>query len=144
MTTNSNRPDFPDAIYLGIPDLDRQHEAFFTMLAKVGGVTNDLYKVLDDDEVDDVLDILYDLRDYALEHFGTEEGFMKEVDYPGLDVQKAEHNRFISDVIRMEAELMNGSAIPAIKVHNFVHDWLHHHIAEYDQPFGEFYKKKKK
>ena len=144
MSDNLKSPVFPESLHLGIPDLDEQHETFFAMLARVGDAVPDLYKVLDDDEADDVLDVLADLRDYALEHFGVEEGYMREVDYHDLSVQKAEHNRFISDVTRMEAELMNGTAIPAIKIHTFMHEWLEQHITEHDRPFGDYYHNNKK
>ncbi len=84
-----------------------------------------------------------ELREYALLHFRTEESYMQETAYPGLAKQKQAHNRFITDVIRMEAELMNGSAIPAIKIRNFMHDWYRDHILELDKPFGKFYKENK-
>lgn len=144
MTPKLNIGGFTKEYLLGIPEIDEQHETFYNMLAKVGESVSDMYKPLDDDEVDALIDVMGQLRDYALIHFGTEESYMKEVGYPGLAEQKKEHNRFLSDVIRMEAELMNGSSIPAIRVHNFVHQWYREHILEHDKPLGEFYKNNKK
>ncbi len=103
-----------------------------------------MYRALDDDEVDELIDVVSELRDYAMDHFRTEESYMREVNYPGLPVQKKEHNRFITDVIRMEAELMNGSAMPAIKIRNFMHDWYRDHILNLDKPFSKFYKENSK
>jgi len=142
MSSNTISPVFPEKLVLGIPDLDQQHEGYFAMAAKLGKVVPDVRRVLDDDEVDAVLDILADLRDFALEHFVSEEDLMREVDYPGLDTQVEEHHKFISDVGQMEVQLMNGSAIPVIKIYQFVYDWFADHILEHDVPFGEFYKNK--
>jgi hemerythrin len=144
MTSKINLAAFPKEYLMNIAELDEQHETYFTMLAKVRDVIPDLYKVLDDDEVDELLDVVGDLRDYAFDHFGIEEAYMKEVDFPGLAAQKAGHNRFISSVIRMEAELMNGTAVPAIKIYNFMNDWFREHILKDDKPFGDFYLRNKK
>ncbi|CCH48261.1 bacteriohemerythrin [Pseudodesulfovibrio piezophilus] len=142
MSSKLNLIGFTEEYLLDIPEIDEQHKRFFDLLAKIGDAAPDLYKVLDDDEVDAVVDVLDELRDYAMLHFRTEEAYMREVDYPGIAKQKSEHNRFMTDVIRMEAEFMNGSAIPAIKIRNFMHDWYREHILELDKPFSLFYKEK--
>lgn len=143
MPPSLNLAGFIKEYVIGIPELDEQHETFFTMLDNIADVAPDLYKPLDDDEADALIDVIGELREYALLHFRTEEGWMREVEYPGLDKQKQAHNRFITDVIRMEAELLNGTAMPAIKVRNFMHDWYRDHILGLDKPFGEFYSKNK-
>lgn len=141
--TPLNLAGFKEKYIIEIPELDEQHKLFFEMLGKIGETIPDLYQPLDDEQVDDVIDIVSELREYALLHFRTEEGYMQEVNYPGLQEQRKEHNRFITDVIRMEAELMNGSSMPAIKIHNFMHDWYRDHIMELDRPFSIFYNKNK-
>ena len=135
---------FTKEYVMDIPEIDEQHKTFFELLDRIGEVAPDLYKPLDDDEVDDVVDVLNELRDYAMLHFRTEEAYMREVDFPGLSAQKKYHNRFITDVIRMEAELLNGSAIPAINIRNFMHDWYRDHILTMDKPFSDFYKNNSK
>ena len=143
MISKLNLAGFTEEYVVNIPEIDEQHKEFFDLLGKIETVAPDLYKVMDDDEVDDIVDVISELRDYALLHFRTEESYMQECNYPGLSDQKKEHNRFITDVIRMEAELMNGSAMPAIKIRNFMHDWYRDHIMEMDKPFSEFYSKNK-
>lgn len=143
MAPKLNLAGFSEEYIIDIQELDDQHKRFFELLESIGNVVDDLYKPLDDDEVDQIMDITSELRDYALLHFRTEEDYMKEVDYPGLKKQKSEHNRFITDVIRLEAELMNGSAMPAAKIRNFMHDWYRDHILTLDKPFSEFYNKNK-
>jgi len=144
MSPTLNLAGFSKEYVMEIDEIDEQHETFFEMLAKIDDITPDLYKPMDEDEVDDILDIMSELRDYALHHFGTEEGYMQEMDYPGLDKQKAAHNKFITDVIRLEAELMNGSSMPPIKIRNFIAEWYRDHILNLDKPFGKFYKENNK
>ena len=136
-----NLAGFSEEYVMGIEELDDQHRHFFQLLDKIAEATPDLYRPLEEDEVDAVIDVIDEMRDYALFHFRTEESMMKEADYPGLTEQKREHNRFITDVIRMEAELMNGSAMPAVKIRTFMHDWYRDHILSLDKPFSEFLNK---
>ncbi len=139
-----NLAGFTKEYVMDIPEIDDQHESFFAMLDKINDVVPDMYKPLDDDEVDDLVDVIGELREYALMHFRTEESYMQEVDYAGIGKQQKEHNRFITDVIRMEAQLMNGTSVPPIKVRNFMHDWYRDHILKLDKPFSEYYRENSK
>ncbi|WP_285907628.1 bacteriohemerythrin [Pseudodesulfovibrio pelocollis] len=141
MTSRLTLAGFTEEYLVGIKELDEQHRTFFTLLDKIGKAVPDLYRPLTDDEADAIIDVLGELRDYALLHFRTEEGYMQEIGYPGLARQKQEHNRFITDVIRMEGELMNGTVMPAITIRNFMHDWYRDHILTLDKPFGQTYQK---
>jgi hemerythrin len=76
-----------------------------------------------------------------MQHFSFEENLMDEADYPGLDDQQDAHERFLDDITRMEAELMNGTSVPPVKIHGFLADWFADHIREMDFPFAEFRKK---
>ena len=109
MPPKLNLAGFTAEYLMDIPEIDEQHKLFFELLDKIGDTTDDLYKPLSDDEVDNVIDVLNELRNYALLHFRTEESYMREIDYPGLPKQKNEHNRFITDVIRLEAEIGRAS-----------------------------------
>jgi len=144
MISKLNLAGFKEDYLVEIPEIDEQHKTFFDMLDKIAQVVPDMYKPLDDDEADELIDVIDELRDYAMDHFRTEEIYMRDVNYPDLAVQKKEHNRFITDVIRMEAELMNGSAMPAIKIRNFMHDWYRDHILNLDKPFSKFYRENSK
>jgi len=141
MVAKLNLAGFTKEYITNIEEIDEQHQRFFDLLAKIETTFPDLYQPLDDEATDDLIDILGELRDYSLHHFGTEEGYMQEAGYPGLAAQKAAHNKFITDVIRMEAELMNGSSMPPVKVRNFISEWYREHIISLDKPFGEFYNK---
>ncbi|QJB55123.1 hemerythrin family protein [Pseudodesulfovibrio sp. zrk46] len=143
MIAKLNLAGFKTDYVVDIQEIDEQHRSFFEMLDKIGNVVSDMYKPLSEEEADALADVIDELREYALIHFRTEESYMKEVDYPGLSKQKKEHNRFITDVIRMEAEIVNGTAMPAIKIRNFMHDWYRDHILALDKPFSEFYNKNK-
>ena len=141
MSAKSNPAGSAARPVLGIPEIDQQHDSIFHLFDRIGALTADAYRPLDDDEVDRLLDILSELRDLALEHFTTEEAYMTEADYPDLEGHATAHVHFMDDITRLEVELMNGSAIPTVTIRTALMDWYAGHIVEMDQPFGEFYKK---
>lgn len=138
MAPKLNLAGFKAEYRIDVPELDEQHKTFFDMLRSLEDAVSDMYRPLAEDEIDPVLDVMDELRDYALTHFRTEESMMKDAGYPGLDKQKREHNRFISDLLRMQAEVLNGALVPAMKIRNFMHDWYRNHILKLDKPFGEY------
>ncbi|WFS63507.1 hemerythrin family protein [Pseudodesulfovibrio thermohalotolerans] len=141
MPAKSNPAESSPIITLGIPEIDEQHETFFAMLGRIETVSPDMYRQLDDDETDKMLDIMSDLKDFAMQHFSFEENLMDETDYPGLDGQQESHERFLDDITRLEAELMNGTSVPPVKLHGFLADWFTEHVREMDLPFAEFREK---
>ncbi|MBG0791213.1 MAG: hemerythrin family protein [Desulfovibrionaceae bacterium] len=144
MASNRNSAGTSTEYVIDIREIDEQHERIFDILDRIETVAEDLYRPLDDDEVDDALDIMGELRECAREHFGTEEGYMEEADYPALDDHRAAHEKFIDDLIRMEGELLNGSSVPPVKIHAFLAESCREHILSMDSPFGDFYNKIKK
>lgn len=141
MDSTPNSADFTPDCIIDIREIDEQHQRFFEILGRIATVADDLYRPLDDDGVDSALDIMAELREYARDHFGTEEGYMEEVDYPGLEGHKAAHEKFLDDLIRMEGELLNGSSVPPVKVRAFLGGSCRDHILTMDKPFGDFYNK---
>jgi hemerythrin len=144
MSAKPNPAGFSPELALGIPELDDQHQALFDMLGRIDAVSPDMYRQLDDDETDEMLDIMNDLKDSAMQHFSFEENLMDEADYPGLDDQQDAHERFLDDLTRVEAELMNGTSVPLVKIHGFLADWFDEHIREKDLHFAKFRKESAK
>lgn len=141
MATKPDPADFSAPLELGIPEIDQHHEEIYSLLKRIGTTSADAYRPLDDDQVDAVLDILSELRDAAMVHFGIEEAYMVEADYPDHDDHATAHEHFIDDLSRYEMELMNGSAIPPVTIRASMADWYNEHILGMDKPFGDFYKK---
>lgn len=143
MGPNRNLAEFSPEYEVNIREIDEQHAVFFDILDRIKTVADDLYRPLDDDTLDDFLDIMAEIRELTQEHFGAEEGYMEEVGYPDLDDHKAAHDKFLDDIIRLEAELLNGSSLPPVKIRAFLAESCLDHIRFMDMPFGEFYNKDK-
>lgn len=144
MPATSDPAGLPEDLVLGIRELDDQHQALFAILDRILAVSRDSYRQLDDDGTNAVLDIMTDLKDAALQHFDQEETLMDQRDYPGQDAQQEAHERFLDDLVRLEAALMNGTAVPPVRLHADLADQLAEHVRTADRELAEFLNKSKK
>ena len=119
-----------DRYSVGVKELDEQHKQLFKML-------DDLFESIDtvvDSQT--VSDVLSRLREYALEHFETEERYMSECEYPDIENHKGMHEQF-----RMKVDDLCsvGTARPEqvlTDVLNFLYEWLTGHILSCDKKYA--------
>ena len=88
------------ALSVGVDEIDDQHRELFRRAARL----LDGIKRGEPEEIGALVDFLHE---YAVTHFGAEEAFMREEAFPGYVRHKAEHDRFISDLLAL-AEKTDG------------------------------------
>src|SRR5690242_236110 len=86
------------ALAVGIDEIDGQHQELFRRAARL------LDAIRAGRHPDELSELIRFLHAYAVEHFGLEEGWMRDVSYPGYLRHKAEHDRFISDLLALAEE----------------------------------------
>jgi hemerythrin-like metal-binding protein len=118
---------------LNIPEVDEQHQRLFALANRM----YDAYKTLKGDAVLD--DLLAELAEYTATHFETEERYMQESGYPGLDEHRREHERLAQVVAELRRKLRSGETRMSREVMQLLKDWLTEHILEMDLRFGEYY-----
>ena len=77
------------------------------------------------------------LANYTVNHFKTEEAFMKEMGYPNFMAHVAEHSQLFAKVRHFQTSLMEGGTI-TLDVAIFLADWLHHHLEDMDMDYVRF------
>jgi hemerythrin len=117
----------------GIDLIDAQHKSLF---AAVNQLVDSFQEGKARAQVKESLDFLVD---YALEHFQTEERFMRAADYPGLAEHMTEHARLLEQVRDLQMDLLDGKAA-TMDVTIFLVDWLKVHIHESDMAWVYFMK----
>ena len=122
-----------DALAIGIPEIDQQHQELFLRLERllrgiVGGEREEAGRLLEF------------LGDYVVSHFGAEERWMVTSGYPGYAAHKAEHDRFMQDYLRMQVEFdeQGPTVLMGMRVNNWVADWLRRHITGSDFELGRW------
>jgi len=111
--------------------IDTQHQHLF----EIGNKIYTLLKTdLQTDKYKDIILIVQELRDYTKYHFKCEEDYMLEINYPGFEEQKKEHNEFIKQLEEMDINSIHENQQKHIEdLMNFVFDWLLSHILEKDK-----------
>jgi len=120
---------------IGVPEIDEQHKALVEKLNNLIDTYND-----NPDKIREALDFLIN---YALLHFETEERFMEQYNYPGLEEQIDEHRKFTKTVNKFVDDFLIMGPTPEIakRIEKEVIEWIEHHILNVDKKIGEFIKK---
>jgi hemerythrin len=118
---------------VGIVEIDEQHQELFRraerFVASLGTADRQEIGIL-----------LSYLRMYCVTHFGAEEAWMRDVRYEGYAEHKAEHDRFVKDILRMsdEHEKRGGPGLEAMRIGSYLSRWLQDHVTGIDAAFARF------
>ena len=121
------------ALSVGLADIDAQHKELFRRARAFA----DGLKGRSRQEVGMLLSYL---RAYAVTHFDEEEEAMRAAAYPGLRRHKAEHDRFMRDILRMtrDQEKRRGPGVEPAILARWIEDWLVDHVSSVDTAMARF------
>jgi hemerythrin len=127
-----------DDLSSGFKEIDDQHKELINRVNKLLDACN-LGKGRQ--EISDTLNFL---ADYVVEHFNSEEKYMKQYSYPGLSEQIEQHKYFVNYVGELKNEFdKNGPSISlTMKLSKNCVEWLVNHIMKVDKKAGAFLKEK--
>lgn len=115
----------------GIDVIDSQHRALFEAVNNLA----DSFKA--GQASGKARESLGFLSKYSIEHFQTEERFMRSMGYPELPSHRIEHGRLVAQLQALQEKQDQGYLVTA-EVALFVADWLRHHIQEADMGYVRF------
>jgi hemerythrin len=128
---------------VGIEKIDSQHRELF---AKINDLVAAVKQHVCKYKIGDVIKFL---EDYVVFHFGEEESWMKQFNYPGYAAHKAQHETFIANFNELKKELpkLEGGTKPgaydlSVETNKVVVDWILEHIVKVDKDLGKFLKGK--
>jgi methyl-accepting chemotaxis protein len=137
--TRSNVADlivFDNSIRLGLREIDKQHEKLVSLI-------NQLHKImklrLGNKKAAEILD---ELVEYTVTHFGYEEKIMKEYKYDDLVEHSRKHVELIGKVGEFQRQFKQGNAMLTMDLMDFLKDWLVNHIQGTDKKYAPFFKSK--
>ena len=80
------------------------------------------------------------LTKYALEHFETEEAYMREFDYPECRYHSEEHYRFFTKTNAYFDRVVNGDHHISNALIEYLKQWLVNHIQICDRQYIDCFK----
>jgi len=106
---------------------------------KLVAMVNDLYDAMKEGNGNEVLGkILQGLIGYTSSHFSDENRLMVANAYPDAAAHKAEHKRFVKQVLEIQQQYSSGQAVQTLEVLLFLKEWLMKHIQGDDRKYGAF------
>jgi hemerythrin len=118
----------------GIAEIDNQHQEMFER-------TNILMQAMHEGKgKNEIQEVMAFLDDYVVSHFGLEEDYMTQYNYPGLARHKEQHQDFITNfnAIKNELESTGPSSALVIQTQRKLSDWWVNHIVAVDKELGAF------
>ena len=119
---------------IGVNKIDEQHQELFRIF-------NTLGDALWDGKGKDVIgETLTFLTKYTVEHFETEEKYMKETSYPAFDEHKKAHNDFVQEVKQFvhQFDTQDLAMSNTIGIFSRLGDWTREHVRGLDQELGHY------
>jgi hemerythrin len=128
------------ALSVGVEEIDAQHRELFQRAARFLEAMQ-AKKAKKAKELGGLLEYLHL---YAVEHFGLEEELMRERKFPGYLRHKAEHDRFVKDLLALadEHQKKGAHAFVATRASKWLASWLKEHVSGTDAELGRFLAKR--
>ncbi|HEC84719.1 MAG: hypothetical protein DRR08_16985 [Candidatus Parabeggiatoa sp. nov. 2] len=114
--------------------IDEQHQQLFIK-------TRELITSIGTGQSEVVAETIAFLENYVITHFETEEGYMKQCDYPHYAIHKAQHAKFIENLNEFKKESHSHPEehlYLALKIQRTLVDWLILHIGQSDKQLATF------
>lgn len=123
-----------DSFKIGIKSIDDQHKVLFELI-------NKLYTTYGKSKSKTQLkQVLNDLLDYTIYHFGNEEDIFRRINYEGTDKHLVQHKKFIEKIHAFREEFNAGDVSVALDVVQFLQEWLVTHIQRTDKAYVQTFK----
>lgn len=120
-----------DEYKIGVEFIDEQHKQLFEIANRVYDL---LKNELITDKYDQIIEIIEELKDYTVYHFGAEEEYMKSIGYKKFLSQKVAHTDFLEKMRDIDIDKIdNGQNDYLLGILDFVSDWLVQHIIKEDK-----------
>ena len=128
---------FDDAFITGVDEIDDQHRNLIDL-------TNEAAQVFAGSPPPNrVRQLVQELLSYAIYHFRTEEGLMRQYGYHEADNDAAEshvrrHRDFAAKVVSVQEALQRREFVDSAALVEYLADWITHHILGTDQELAAF------
>ncbi len=121
---------------VGVSELDEQHKSLIRMI-------NEMHYAMNQDKGQEAISsIVEQMFDYMEDHFTTEEGYMQQYGYLGLQAHQGEHEEFRAKAMDLKERVSSGEFVLSFEVVQFLSDWLQNHIMVTDMKYTSLFAEK--
>jgi len=106
---------------------------------KIVELANRLNQAMSQGAGNDVLGGIFgELKQYTVDHFGTEEALFDQYGYPETEGHKEIHADLLEKVGELEEDFRHGRVAMSAEIMQFLRDWLQKHIKGVDMRYTDF------
>jgi len=122
---------------IGIPEMDAQHARWIQLIERFRAAASD--HMLEQAGLDAAAHALEKLLEYTQCHFTSEERFLADRRYPGIDDHRRTHRELEAKVVALLGEIRaHKTNTTPLKLNLFVTVWLMEHIMQEDDKYARF------
>lgn len=123
-----------DAFRVGHDTIDKDHQKLFALVNRLA----EAVAAGGDEAV--LREVVRELLDYTVYHFGREEVLMRRYHYPQFLAHKRMHDDFVREISTVRDRLIGRSGEGAVSASllAFLRDWLTNHILKTDKEVGAY------
>ena len=125
--------EWTDELSVGMREIDEQHKKLISIINQLHGAMlanrgRELQK-----------EIIYQMVDYAVNHFALEEKLMLSSNFPGYQAHQLEHWQFAAEAAELKGRADRDELILSLEILSLLKDWLQNHIIGTDMKYvGHF------
>ena len=124
--------EWNQAYSVKVQRFDDQHKKLFELI-------NQLHLAMMEGRGEAVLgDVIQSLIIYTEAHFGEEIKTLQANGYPELAKHKAEHDKFVAQVLDLRKKFQTGHSLLTVSTQSLLKDWLVNHIQKEDSSYSPF------
>lgn len=122
---------FTDKFLTGIELVDEEHKILFDIIRQTNDTINEEFV---HDKYDRIMEIIDELKDYTVKHFGDEEEYMESIGYEGLEAQKVAHISFVDKLNSINYDNLDDNQQEYLNdLVEYLLNWLSTHILKMDK-----------
>lgn len=120
---------------VNVSKIDEEHRDFIKIVNKVINIANK-----HDIDREEIAIVLYEMTQHALNHFKTEEEYMKKFECTEYQLHKKEHKGFLMKTVDFCSRTMKGDYDITNDLLEYLQSWLVNHIQGTDKKFSVCFK----
>lgn len=119
---------------VGVEEIDCQHRELFNRINSLDAA------IKKGKPKEEIMKLVGFLDDYVIDHFGTEEAYMRDCSYPDYHLHRKKHKWFKEEFSTIKRQIADGA--PLVEVvglsNNLLITWFSNHIRTVDRSLGVF------
>lgn len=129
--------EWKDEFAVGVELVDSQHKKLF----EIAGSAEQLLLLPEKtDKFDQILEIIYELKDYVVFHFNAEQNILENIQYPKYFSHRVMHNDFIEKMNSVDIDKIDDNQQKnLLEILNFIMDWIKEHVLVEDRVWAKYY-----